>query len=97
MQFFAREVQQGTKLAGVLSMRDLAPYRSNSSDDLQKTQPFAVNAAPGYAYMLLDIVTAGNNLSPYLVVVNTAESCFDGQFGATSNKEAKIVYKLGRS
>ena len=76
MQFFAQETYQGTKITGILSKRDLAPFRpsqSSSDDDLHKTQPFSIAAAPGFCYMLIEIVTAGNILSPHLIVVRTEE------------------------
>ena len=73
MRFFASETSQGTKITGVVSKRELNAFRSgqDSQNDLQKTQPFVVAAAPGFCYMLIEIVTAGNILSPHLIVVNT--------------------------
>lgn len=78
----------------MLTKRDLAPYRprqANGLEDLQKTQPIAVPAAPGYGYLLLDTVGAGSVLSSYLVMVRTVD--FN-----SGNLEAdeKVVFKLGR-
>lgn len=59
-----------------MSKRDLVPYRrvaGADEDDLSRTQPFAVQAAPGFCYMFAEIVTAGNILSPHLFVVKTSQ------------------------
>ena len=94
MQFFAKESVQGTKVAGVLTKRELAPFRpSASGDDLHKTQPFAVSAAPGFGYLLFEIVTAGNILSPHLLVVHSSEP----KVGSTVAKDEQVVFKLGRA
>lgn len=70
MRYFARESKSGTKVTGVIGKRDLLPYR-NEEENLQRTQPYAVQAAPGYGYMFAEIVTAGNILSPHLFIVKT--------------------------
>lgn len=76
MRYFARELLSGVKLSGVISKRDLLPYRrinDEADDDLSRTQPFAVQAAPGFSYMFVEIVTAGNILSPHIFVVHTKQ------------------------
>ena len=84
----ANEYQSGTKLYGCIDKSMLMPYlRNRQSDALDMTQPLFQRAAPGFCYMLIEVLTSGNLNTKHLFVARV---------GSELDEMKRTVFKLGR-
>jgi hypothetical protein len=74
IRFFVNEVQLGTEIHGCISKKQLLSTNKIKREKLETTSPVSVQAAPGFSYMLIEVVTSGNLLMHHLLVVRTRDN-----------------------
>ena len=92
IRFFVNEVQLGTEIHGCISKKQLLSTIKSKREKLDTTSPVSVQAAPGFSYMLIEVVTSGNLLMHHLLVVRTRNNNEESK-----SQDDRNVFQLGRA